>query len=1730
MPSITSESPTPSDAATAGGAVPGTHPRRAWRHAVPRRAATWVGSLLLGLAALLALAWLVVDAAIVPRIDQWRAEVERHATQALGVKVRIARLSAERAGLLPRVALHEVRLLDAQDRTALSLGRIQAELSPVDLLQAVLWQELPAARWDIRASTLQVRRDRQGLWHVGGLVIRPQRAAGDGRALDALLSQQALTLHGGRVDWIDELREAPPLALQAVELTLRNRGGVFSRFHDLRLGATPPADWGGPLQLSARFTQPRVAVWTAERPGPQGQRAGIGRTRPADLRSWSGRLAVELPRADVAVLRRHLPWPDAVRDGRGRVAAELRLRRGELAGVTLELAVQQLDLLLRPDLQPLRLARLNGRIRLQLDDDEGRLQAERLDFATDTGQAWPASRLDLSWRSPRQAPAAGSAASWAPGLRWDANRGGRLQADRLDLALLAHLAGRLPLPRPVQSELDSFAPRGVVQDLDLRWDGPPEAPARYSARGRVSGLSLAAREALPPAGAGVPPDVDRGGDRGGDHGGDHVGPQGGDHGGLQGARVSAVTPAGSVAAGAASRSADPALPAAGEPVQAHPPLGRPGLEAADIRFDATEKGGSAVVAVRDGALTFPGVFEEPRIPLRELSARVAWTLQHRAGQAPAVEVRVRQGRIANDDLQGELEATWRTGDPAHRQHGRGAWLPGHLDLDGRLSQARAAAVARYLPQTLAETARHYVRDAVRSGRLEDVRFAVHGDLWDVPFAHGGGQFLIRGQVREAQLAYVPDAGVGTTAPGGAPASGSGSGSGSGSAAGSGAAAAGHAASALLGWPVFTDLHGELVFEQQSMAIRQARARLGTVGAGRFELTGVEGRIADLAHGSLVIDGRGRGPLDDLLQYVRRTPLAEWTGHALADARGSGPADLTLSLKLPLAHIRDASVRGTVRLAGNELQLLPGLPPLTALRGDIDFTERGVQLRTTGRALGGELRVDGGSQADGSLRFVAQGGLTADGLRRALGAAGPDAAGAAWAARLSGQTTARLQLAFVRGQPEWQLTSSLVGLGVSLPAPLGKRPEQAWPLRVQWGPVASAASASAAGANAGPSTGTSAGTSAGTWSGAASSGASGTAPADAEALRIDLGDIAHAHYLVQRTAGGPLRVLRGGIGLLQPAQLPASGVTAEAQLARLDVDAWIAAWRAGTASDPRGDAPLSAPSAQAAAAPAAGTSPTSSSSPSSRRPPGADADAGGGSPGAYLDPAPAPGARPSADVSPAPSTAPAVRVALPRLTAEPGARLLAVDGREARTTPAAAGREARTTPAAAGRDAHTPAAVAARSTPAPAPAERRPPARDAGAELPAALAPFLPQRLQLRAAQLDLAGRSLRDVTLALTRTSASASAAGSWRAQVEADRIQGTVDVADDGSRITARLARLSIPAEDDRGAAGAHADDDLLPDHPSSVPALDIVAEAFEWRGLKLGRLEVQAENRPGPNPGAGAQRLWQLTRLQLTNPQARLNATGSWQPARGEAPRITRLDFTLDLSDSGALLTRLGWPQTLRGGKGRMVGQLSWPGSPMTPGTEGLDGELHLDLQAGQFLKAEPGAARLLGVLSLQSLPRRLLLDFRDVFQQGFAFDRIDGDVVLDNGVARTRNLRMKGLQAVVLMEGRADLNRETQDLNVWVVPEINAGAASLAYAAVNPAIGLGTFVAQYLLRKPLMEANTREFRVTGTWADPQVERVARGQLQPGAAADGPAAAPSPEPAGRRAEAAAGAASLPR
>ena len=377
--------------------------------------------------------------------------------------------------------------------------------------------------------------------------------------------------------------------------------------------------------------------------------------------------------------------------------------------------------------------------------------------------------------------------------------------------------------------------------------------------------------------------------------------------------------------------------------------------------------------------------------------------------------------------------------------------------------------------------------------------------------------------------------------------------------------------------------------------------------------------------------------------------------------------------------------------------------------------------------------------------------------------------------------------------------------------------------------------------------------------------------------------------------------------------------------------------------------------------------------------------------------------------------------------------------------------------------------------------------------------YLPTQIAIRAKELLVGGRKLNQVVVGGTREGQT------WRANMDATELSGYFEFHQTGGeaagRVFARLSRLSL------GQSTANDVESILQEQPAHIPALDIVVDDLELRGKKLGRIEIDAVNRNATREGGA--REWRLNKFNVHMPEAVLTATGNWvamnaqtsggTPAAGQQVqravaerRRTVMNFKLDIMNSGELLKRFGMVDVIRRGKGKMEGQVAWIGSPLSLDYPSMSGQFNVNIESGQFLKADPGIAKLLGVLSLQSLPRRLTLDFRDVFSEGFAFDFVRGDVGISQGLATTNNLQMKGVNAAVLMEGSADIAKETQDLKVVVVPEINAGTASLIATVINPAIGLGTFLAQYFLRRPLIQATTQEFHIDGSWADPKITKV--------------------------------------
>ena len=213
----------------------------------------------------------------------------------------------------------------------------------------------------------------------------------------------------------------------------------------------------------------------------------------------------------------------------------------------------------------------------------------------------------------------------------------------------------------------------------------------------------------------------------------------------------------------------------------------------------------------------------------------------------------------------------------------------------------------------------------------------------------------------------------------------------------------------------------------------------------------------------------------------------------------------------------------------------------------------------------------------------------------------------------------------------------------------------------------------------------------------------------------------------------------------------------------------------------------------------------------------------------------------------------------------------------------------------------------------------------GEPAPSTVERLIPERIDVKATSLRVAGRSFDNVVLDAQRSSSG------WNGNISADQIAGRlsyVDVSGTTStrtgiaaagtgRLVARLTRLSIPQSE---AGAVHVDRVLDASKQKDFPAIDLVADRFELRGRQLGRLEVVARNVAKGN-GDDARREWQLEKLGLATPEATFRAKGVWGHAG--ANEDTRLDFSIDTSDAGALLERFGLRNTFKGGTAKLSGR---------------------------------------------------------------------------------------------------------------------------------------------------------------------------------------------------------------
>jgi len=268
---------------------------------------------------------------------------------------------------------------------------------------------------------------------------------------------------------------------------------------------------------------------------------------------------------------------------------------------------------------------------------------------------------------------------------------------------------------------------------------------------------------------------------------------------------------------------------------------------------------------------------------------------------------------------------------------------------------------------------------------------------------------------------------------------------------------------------------------------------------------------------------------------------------------------------------------------------------------------------------------------------------------------------------------------------------------------------------------------------------------------------------------------------------------------------------------------------------------------------------------------------------------------------------------------------------------------------------------------------------------------------------------------------------------------------------------------------------------NPGELPALHLYAKSFKYGDIELGETRIEAYP---------TSRSFHFEKVESESKQLSVRASGDWSLADGGQ----RSDFSILVTAEslGELLQSMGFGTSLEGGQTVLHFDAWWPGSPAAFALSRLNGALDFTVSEGQITNAGSGTGRLLGLLSIQALPRRLALDFRDVFDSGFVFDEAKGSFSLENGKASTDDVELSSSAAQITVSGSTDLVAQQYDQVMIIRPGLGNTLPVIGALAGGPGGAAAGLALQGLLQKQLGEAGQVKYSITGSWDDPLIEPV--------------------------------------
>jgi len=320
----------------------------------------------------------------------------------------------------------------------------------------------------------------------------------------------------------------------------------------------------------------------------------------------------------------------------------------------------------------------------------------------------------------------------------------------------------------------------------------------------------------------------------------------------------------------------------------------------------------------------------------------------------------------------------------------------------------------------------------------------------------------------------------------------------------------------------------------------------------------------------------------------------------------------------------------------------------------------------------------------------------------------------------------------------------------------------------------------------------------------------------------------------------------------------------------------------------------------------------------------------------------------------------------------------------------------------------------------------------------------------------------------------ASSSAQQWAIHFDGPEVRGKVfvPIMTDRIPIKIKLDHLYVKHEKSKEGKSYYID-------PRRMPSLDLSVTDFKYNDVPFGELSMFASK-----IDAGLF----LDRFRINNPDMLIAANGNWT----EIAEQQKSEFAIKLTakNLGNALHNWGYADAIGDGAGEIDIIASWEGKPSDFDFKIVDGNVLVDLKDISLLAFDIGAAKMFGLF----IPRRLILDFRDVFKEGMHFDSITGKYRIENGDALTSGLALSGPIADIELAGKIGLVEQDYDqvvtINQHLVSDSLPIVALLANA--NPVVGASVYVVKKLFETQIDDILSVQYTVLGTWAEPVIEKV--------------------------------------